>query len=50
VSQLLSREREQPLTGWQRLRMKWHLAMCGLCRLFEQQLRFLDEAMRRYRQ
>jgi hypothetical protein len=50
VSRLLSREQEAPLTGWERIRMKWHLAVCGMCRAFERQLRFLQKAMRRYRQ
>ena len=50
VSRLLSREQEAPLTGWQRIRMKWHLAVCRMCRAFEQQLRFMQEAMRRYRE
>jgi hypothetical protein len=50
VSRLLSREQEAPLTGFERVRMKWHLAVCRMCQAFEQQLRFLGEAMRRYRQ
>jgi hypothetical protein len=50
VSRLLSREQEAPLTGWERIRMKSHLAVCGMCRAFERQLRFLQKAMRRYRQ
>ena len=50
VSRLLSRGQEAPLTAWERIRMKWHLAVCRMCRSFEQQLRFLAEAMRRYRQ
>lgn len=50
VSHLLSREHEAPLTAWERIRMKWHLAVCRMCRAFEQQLRFMQEAMRRYRE
>ena len=50
VSRMLSREREVPLTGWERVRKQWHLAVCRMCQAFEHQLRFLDEAMRRYRQ
>ena len=50
VSRLLSRMQEEPLTGWERVRVRWHLAICRMCLAFEKQLRFLQAAMRRYRQ
>jgi hypothetical protein len=50
VSHLLSRMQEEPLTGWERVRVRWHLAVCRMCMAFEKQLRFLQVAMRRYRQ
>jgi len=49
VSRLLSQAEERPLTSWDRMRVRWHLAMCGMCRAFERQLAFMREAMRRYR-
>jgi hypothetical protein len=50
VSHLLSRAHEKPLSPWERAKVRWHLAVCSMCRAFEKQLRFIDEAMRRYRQ
>ena len=49
VSRLLSQAEERPMTAWERLRVKWHLAVCSMCRAFEQQLATMREAMRRYR-
>jgi len=49
VSRLLSRAEEQPMSPWQRTRVRWHLAVCSMCRAFDRQLGFLREAMRRYR-
>jgi hypothetical protein len=49
VSRLLSQAEERPMTGWERVRVKWHLAVCRMCRAFEQQLSVMREAMRRYR-
>ena len=49
VSRLLSQAEERPMTGWQRVRVQWHLAVCRMCRAFDQQLAFMREAMRRYR-
>jgi len=50
VSHLLSQAHEQPLSRWQRARVRWHLAVCSMCRAFDRQLRLIDEAMRRYRE
>jgi hypothetical protein len=49
VSRLLSQAEERPLAPWDRVRVKWHLAVCRMCRAFERQLGFVREAMRRYR-
>ena len=50
TSHLLSRMREEPLSGWTATRLRWHLAACRMCATFERQLRTLDAAMRRYRE
>jgi predicted anti-sigma-YlaC factor YlaD len=50
VSHLLSQEQEQALSSFARLRVKWHLAVCSMCRAFDKQLQFMRETMRRYRQ
>jgi hypothetical protein len=50
TSRLLSQDQERPMSWWERVRVNWHLAVCGMCRAFDRQLRFLEEAMRRYRQ
>ena len=49
VSRLLSQEQEKPMSSWTRVKVNWHLAVCSMCRAFDKQLRFLREAMRRYR-
>ncbi len=49
VSHLLSQAEDRPMTRWESLRVKWHLAACEMCRAFERQMAFLREAMRRYR-
>jgi hypothetical protein len=50
VSHLLSRAPERPLGPFERIKVRWHLAVCQMCRSFERQLRFLQSAMRRYRE
>ena len=49
ASRLLSQDQERPMSWWERVRVKWHLAVCSMCRAFDKQLRFINEAMRRYR-
>ena len=49
VSQLLSQAEERPMSGWEGLRVRWHLAVCTMCQAFERQLALVREAMRRYR-
>lgn len=50
VSHLLSRMQEEPLGGWERVKLRWHLGVCKMCMTFEKQMRFLEAAMRRYRE
>ena len=50
VSHLLSQAHERPLGAWSQAKVRWHLAVCSMCRTFERQLRLIDEALRRYRQ
>jgi hypothetical protein len=50
ASHLLSKDQEQPMSWWERVKVGWHLTVCSMCRAFDKQLRFLNEAMRRYRQ
>ena len=49
VSRLLSQAEDRPMATWDRLRVRWHLAVCSMCRAFERQLALVREAMRRYR-
>jgi len=50
ASRLVSQMQERPLTAWQRIRLRWHLAVCRMCRTFENQMGFLRKAMERYRE
>ncbi|MCC7327937.1 MAG: anti-sigma factor [Burkholderiales bacterium] len=50
VSHLLSRMQEKPLTPIERVTRRWHLRLCAMCERLDAQMRFLHEAMRRYRQ
>jgi hypothetical protein len=49
VSRLVSEREERTLGRFERWRLKMHLAVCDACMRFEKQMRFLREAMRRYR-
>ena len=47
ASRLLSQARDRRL-GWvEGLKLRAHLALCDFCTRFEEQLRFMREAMRR---
>jgi len=50
ASRLVSQMQDRPLSGWQRARLRWHLAVCRMCRAFESQMQFLRKAMERYRE
>ncbi len=45
TSQLLSQSLDRPLSFRERLSLRLHLLMCGACRRFAKQLRFLRRAM-----
>ena len=47
ASRLLSQAQDRRLGGLERLKLRAHLALCDFCTRFEQQLRFMREAMRR---
>jgi len=49
VTRLVSRLQESEVSGFERARLRWHLAACAACARFERQIVFLREAMRRYR-
>jgi hypothetical protein len=49
ASRLVSRQEDARLPFWQRLRLRLHLSVCIACARFERDVRFLREAMRRYR-
>ncbi len=50
ASRLLSLAFERALTEGERIALRTHLDECLMCVNFEAQLRFLDEAARRYRE
>jgi hypothetical protein len=49
VSHLLSQAQERPMSAWEQTRVRWHLAVCAMCRAFDRQLAFMREAMKRYK-
>ncbi|HDL04595.1 MAG: hypothetical protein DRP46_00115 [Candidatus Zixiibacteriota bacterium] len=48
VSQLTSREFDEKLLFRQRLGIRLHLIFCKWCRLYRNQLQFIDNFLRRY--
>lgn len=49
ATRLVSQLQERPISGFERAKLRWHLAVCAACARFERQIVFLREAMRRYR-
>ena len=47
ASRLLSQAEDRRLGWGERLKLRAHLALCDFCTRFEQQLKFMREAMRR---
>ena len=45
-----SRAQETRLSAYERWKLRMHLRVCANCTRFEQQLDFMREALRRYRQ
>ncbi len=50
ASRLLSQAEEQHLSQQQRLALELHVKICDACDRFAEQLKFLREAMRKYKQ
>ena len=48
ASRLVSQQQDAPLKYWQQLTLRLHLSVCAACSRFEQQIRFLRTAMRKY--
>lgn len=49
ASELLSQMQDRPLSRRERIRLRFHLAICDACTRFSRQLAFMREAMRTYR-
>lgn len=49
ATRLISQAGDRPLSRLERWRLRAHLGICDLCSRFDAQMRFLREAMRRYR-
>ncbi|MDQ6620080.1 MAG: zf-HC2 domain-containing protein [Pseudomonadota bacterium] len=49
ASELLSQQQDRPLSGRERLRLRFHLTICNACSRFARQLAFVRAAMRAYR-
>jgi len=47
ASRLLSQAQDRRLGWLERLKLRAHLALCDFCSRFDDQLRFMREAMRR---
>jgi hypothetical protein len=50
VSHLVSQMQERKLGRFESWALRLHLAVCDACMRFEAQMRFLRDAMRRYRE
>jgi hypothetical protein len=48
VSELISRQRELPLSAGEKFWLKLHLYICTGCRNFENNMRIMRAAMKRY--
>jgi len=49
ASRLASRSQDARLSAFERWKLEMHLKVCAHCTRFEQQLRLMREALRRYR-
>jgi hypothetical protein len=50
VTHLVSQMQERRLGPFERWALRVHLAVCEACTRFEAQMRFLQDAMRKYRE
>jgi hypothetical protein len=49
ATHVVSQAQERSLSAFERWKLRMHLAVCAKCTRFEQQIRFMREALRRYR-
>jgi hypothetical protein len=49
ASRLLSQSQDRPLGRFEGWKLRAHLRLCDMCKRFSVQLRFMREAMQRYR-
>jgi hypothetical protein len=49
ATRLISQTQDRPASGWEAVRLRWHLAVCVACTRFDRQVAFMREAMRRFR-
>lgn len=47
ASELFSQGLDRNLSGWERLKLRLHLAVCNACRNFARQAEFLRRAIKR---
>jgi hypothetical protein len=50
VTRLVSQMQDRPLALSERIRLRLHLLICVACTRFERQMRFMREAMRKYKE
>ena len=50
ATRYVSRAQDARLSAFERWKLRMHLKICARCLRFEQQVRFMREAFRRYRQ
>jgi hypothetical protein len=50
ASRLVSQAQDRPLGRWEGMLLRLHLAACAGCTRFAEQVRFLREAMTKYRE
>jgi len=49
ATRVVSQAQDRSLSSFERWKLKMHLAVCAKCTRFEQQMRVIREALRRYR-
>ena len=49
ATRVVSRAQERSLSAFEAWKLRMHLAVCEKCTRFEQQIRLIREALRRYR-
>jgi len=49
ATRVVSQAQERSLSAFERWKLRMHLAVCAKCTRFERQIRFMRDALRRYR-